>query len=189
MKSIVVLAFQLSPLSQASGLKWEEATTRPTQGSELNNPELVKALSEAGGRVEFTDKAWANFKILNLHSDNFVCLNNSPPTFAKPAPKNEQDFDPTSMKEEELHKCLQTLRRSCAKATKELRKSWLEKSEEAIQNLSRYEQYLEREFKICKRLTEVLDHIKEDDEGELVESFFDADDQFDVYRLAIGCLV
>jgi hypothetical protein len=93
----------LSPLSQSSGLKWDpKKTIDPTHGCELkNDPELAQAFAS---KSEFTQEQWATFKIRDLHSDDFIRLGDSPENryYSKPAPKGEQELDPTLVTEKDL---------------------------------------------------------------------------------------
>ena len=84
MKSIVILAFQLSPLSLSSGLKWRDATrevsSKPPWGQELRNTKLATELEKT--KTEFTEDELAEFNIDDLHSDVFIKVGDS---YFKPA--------------------------------------------------------------------------------------------------------
>ena len=58
------------PLPVASGLKWVKASVqKPTQGRELDNPDLTHALTN---RTEFTQPEWKAFGIKYLLTDDYI---------------------------------------------------------------------------------------------------------------------
>ncbi len=158
--------FKPAPNGQPLGRNWEEA--KPSLlgrdlGKLKGGPALAKELAE--GKTDFTEKEWARFGINELRPDDFITGGD----FFKPAPKGEQELDPSIKTEEELQKFLQTLRRSGAIWTKKRGNSPAEESESRF---LRYREYLVKEEIICRHLTNIMEEIRNDGDGELVAEVF-----------------